>query len=268
MTIGGQTFTIDQAGACTYAIAPTSQTVGAAGGTGTPVTVTAAAGCNWSASSSVPWISITSGATGTGSGTVGFSIAPNTSSARSGTMTIAGQTFSVDQAGACTYSLVPTSLTIGADGGPGTVAVTAAPGCSWSAISGASWLSVTAGASGSGAGTVAFTASANPSSARSGVITIAGQAFTVAQAGCSLAVNPTSFSLDMKGGNGTIDVSASSSCGWTATSNDSWIRITSSASGTGNGVITFSVDEIPPPRRPRTGTITIGGTTVTIGQKE
>jgi hypothetical protein len=64
------------------------------------VTVTASAGCNWTATSNVSWITITSGSSGSGSGTVNYSVAANTSaSARTGTLTIAGQTFTVTQQG-------------------------------------------------------------------------------------------------------------------------------------------------------------------------
>jgi subtilisin family serine protease len=86
--------------ACTYALSQTAQsfTAGAASGT---VNVTAGAGCSWSAASNDPsFITITSGAGGTGNGTVGYSVAANTGLARTGTLTIAGQTFTVTQAAA------------------------------------------------------------------------------------------------------------------------------------------------------------------------
>ncbi len=48
--------------------------------------------------SSVAWITITSGASGKGKGTVNYSVAANSGVARSGTMTIAGRTFTLTQA--------------------------------------------------------------------------------------------------------------------------------------------------------------------------
>jgi hypothetical protein len=47
----------------------------------------------------VSWITVTDGTPGTGSGTVTFSVAPYTGNAkrRNGTITIAGETFSVNQ---------------------------------------------------------------------------------------------------------------------------------------------------------------------------
>jgi uncharacterized protein (TIGR03437 family) len=81
-------------------IAPTSQSFPANGGSGS-VNVTAPTGCGWTATSNASFITITSGSSGTGDGTVGFAVAANpTTSERSGTITITGQTFNVLQAGA------------------------------------------------------------------------------------------------------------------------------------------------------------------------
>ena len=52
----------------------------------------------WTAVSNVPWVIITSGASGAGSGRVTFNVLPNTTKApRSGTMTIAGQPYLLNQ---------------------------------------------------------------------------------------------------------------------------------------------------------------------------
>lgn len=83
---------------CTYTISPTSQTLASTGGTYT-VTVTASqASCTWAASSNINWATITSGNSGTGSGTVVFSVSANTTgAARTANLTIAGQTFTLTQ---------------------------------------------------------------------------------------------------------------------------------------------------------------------------
>ena len=81
----------------TYSLSPTSQTFASTGGTGS-VSVTSSSGCSWTATSNVSWITITSGSSGTGNGTVAFTVAANTgTSQRTGTMAIAGQTFTVTQ---------------------------------------------------------------------------------------------------------------------------------------------------------------------------
>ena len=102
----GELYVVDHNGAvsrigsdtpCTVGIAPDVRFVNAAGGTGS-VTVTVGAGCGWSATANAAWLHVTSGATGSGGGTVGYSIdSMGASTARAGTLTIAGATFTVNQ---------------------------------------------------------------------------------------------------------------------------------------------------------------------------
>jgi hypothetical protein len=85
---------------CNYTISPGSEASTAGGGAST-VTVTSASDCNWRAASHETWITIPAGASGTGNGTVSYSVAANPGTgARTGTMHIAGQPFTVTQAGA------------------------------------------------------------------------------------------------------------------------------------------------------------------------
>ena len=64
------------------------------------VQVTAASDCAWSATSNAEWLRITSGGTGSGSGSVRYTVAANPSpTARTGSLTIDGWTFTVTQAG-------------------------------------------------------------------------------------------------------------------------------------------------------------------------
>jgi len=81
---------------CVYVIDPLSANYGSGGGTGT-ASITTGILCAWTATSNAAWLIVTSGATGSGNGTVGYSVAPNAGAARVGTMTIAGQTFTVMQ---------------------------------------------------------------------------------------------------------------------------------------------------------------------------
>ena len=123
--------------------------------------------------------------------------------------------------------------------------VTAASGCAWTARSSVAWVTVIAGASGTGNGSVAFSVAANPGGVRTGTVTVAGQTFTVTQAAaaiaCTYAISPTSVSMDEKQGDGTVNVSAGTGCAWTARSNANWITVTSGASGNGSGSVEFSV---------------------------
>lgn len=91
---------------------------------------------------------------------------------------------------ACTYAISPASVSVGAAGASGSVAVSTVGGCAWTAASGAAFVSVTP-ASGSGSGTVTFIVQANSSaSARTATLTIAGQAFLVTQDGAAAQISP------------------------------------------------------------------------------
>ncbi|MGA2092290.1 MAG: BACON domain-containing carbohydrate-binding protein [Sedimentisphaerales bacterium] len=115
---------------CTFTISPTAESFTAGGGDGS-VTVTTSNGCAWTATSHASWIIITSGSSGSGSGTVGYSVAANGGTAeRTGTMTISGHTFTVTQAKpTADIPSAPTGVT--ASAGDGQVSI------SWSAVSGA-----------------------------------------------------------------------------------------------------------------------------------
>lgn len=85
---------------CSYSISAASANIAGDGGAGA-VNVTAGAGCNWTAISNDAWITVTGGASGNGNGPVNFSAAANpTANPRAGTIAIAGQTFTVNQAAA------------------------------------------------------------------------------------------------------------------------------------------------------------------------
>jgi len=84
--------------------------------------------------------------------------------------------------GECTYSISPTSASFPAAGGSGSVSVATDAGCGWTATANASWIQITAGSTGSGPGTVAYTVDANTGIQRAGTMTIAGSVFQVTQA--------------------------------------------------------------------------------------
>ena len=185
VNLGGSLSKIVSSTPCTFAIAPASQSVAAGGGTGS-VSVTAGAGCPWTAVANAGWLQVTSGSSGSGNGTVGYTADANTAQTpRSGTLTIAGKTFTVTQsaAAACTYDIAPRSANYPQAGGAASVAVTAGAGCAWTATRGVAWITINGGASGSGNGTVTYSVAVytgKPKS-RTGTMTIAGQTFTVKQ---------------------------------------------------------------------------------------
>ncbi|MEZ5355048.1 MAG: SBBP repeat-containing protein [Bryobacteraceae bacterium] len=245
---------------CTYTINPGSVSPGSAGGPGS-VGVTAPGGCAWTAVSNAAWITVTGGASGSGNGTVSYTVAANaTPSSRSGSITIAGKTFTVTQSGlACTYTISPGSASLGSAGGPGSFGVTAPGGCAWTAISNAAWITVTGGASGSGNGTVSYTVAGNAAGTpRSGTITIGGQIYNVTQSGvpCTYSINPSSATPTSSGGPGSFAITAPTGCPWTAVTNAVWIS--TSSSGTGSGTVNYSL-------LPNLGSVTRNGAVLVAG---
>jgi hypothetical protein len=274
MTIAGQTFTVSQSGSttCTFAISPSSQNYYASGGAGSVAVTASLSTCNWTAVSNNPEIiTITSGFSGTGNGTVTYSVATNNTNGNViGTLTIAGQTFTVNQAGpGCTYSISPTNASFQSSGGTGSVSVNNFGGCPWVAVSNASWITITSGASGAGAGTVNYSVGSNSStSLRSGTMTIGQQTFTVNQqgvgSGCTFTLTPPAQNFIKDGGTASVTVATQAGCNWTALPSNSWITITSGAAGTGNGSVGYSVAANTGPQR--SGSINIGGQTLSITQ--
>ncbi len=173
---------------CTYSISPTSQSFGSSSSSGT-FNVTTQSGCTWTASTSTSWINITGGSSGTGNGTVSYTVDANSnSSQRTGTIQAAGKTFNITQSGAtsCTYSISPSSRSFNANGGTATVSVSTSTGCTWTASRNTSWITITGGSSGTGNGTVSYRVDVNSNTtSREGTLTIAGKMFLVTQAASS-----------------------------------------------------------------------------------
>ncbi len=199
-----------QAQSCTYTLNPTSASFPASGGTGS-VQVSIPSECittgSFFARSNNNWIEITNGnllSDGRvqyfgSSATVTYRVLPNSNpNTDTGTITIAGRTFTVTQAGAvsCTYTLNPTSASFPASGGNGSVQVSIPSECittgSFFARSNNDWIQITNGNLLSdgrvqyfgSSGTVTYRVDPNPDpNADTGTVTIAGRTFTVNQAG-------------------------------------------------------------------------------------
>jgi Beta-propeller repeat/Viral BACON domain/Putative binding domain, N-terminal len=172
----------------------------------------------------------------------------------------------------CAYSLSRTSLAFPSTGGSGSVDLSTAISCAWTAVSNDNWVFVTSADSGNGNATITFELRENfDERFRIGTLTIGGQTFTVFQeglgsSGCSNAISPTFGSFPSIGGSGSVNVIANEECIWTAVSNTSWVTITSNENGIGVGVVTYSVGANAGTAS-RKGTITIAGQTFAIKQK-
>ena len=243
---------------CTFSLSTGAATVGSGGGEGN-VTITTQAGCAWVATSNTGWITIKAGASGSGPGSVTYSVAQNTdANSRSAAVTIAGQSLTITQDGrppvACTYDLSPTSADFNKDSGAGALTVTTAAECPWTAQSSASWVVVDGSGRGTGTATISYTvARNNDTSVRNATIDVAGRQFTVRQSGdagaCQYSVAPVSFSPCMANGTLTVSVTTQTSCPWTATPAASWLTVTTGASGAGTGSISIAyTDNYDAPR--------------------
>jgi hypothetical protein len=250
---------------CGFRLSSTLETVEATGGERTIQVTTTSAQCRWTATSNVSWITVVSGREGDDTGPVTFRVDPLSGPQRAGTLTIAGQTVEVQQGSGCSYSVAPETLNFGAAGGATDVAVTAPEGCTWTAQSGVPWLTLTRGASGSGAGVVTVQAAATDGPARNGTVTIAGRVVAVTQSpGCAFTLDPATYAAPATASTSATTVRTAAGCSWTAASTVSWIVISSGASGSGPGEVRFSVAANTGPAR--VGGLLIGGQTMTINQ--
>ena len=264
---GLATFSVTQSGiACTYSVTPASATITADGGSGT-ATVTTSSECAWTPTSSASWVTITTGAA-TGNGTFSYVVAPNTTKdARSATITVGNDTLTINQNPACGFTLAPSFQQIRASAESGSVTITAnVSSCARTAISDSAWLTIPVGSSGTGNGTLSWSAAANTTaSPRNGRITVGDATFSVQQEGgaCSFSLSPTTQRVSAIGGTGSFTVSTA--CQWAAATTAPWLTITSAASGTGTATLSFRADPNPTPAE-RTGSITIGGTAFLVTQ--
>jgi large repetitive protein len=272
ITVNGQTHSITQFGSsCAFTIDPANANVFASGGAGNIAVNASLAECPWIASSNDPsWIEIVSGSSGTGNGVAMIKVLANSGTAsRSGSATVAGLSYTVDQAGAdCIVSLASGGADFSAGGGTGSVNVTT-NGCSYNTVEGPSWITVTSGGSGSGSGTLNYSVAPNSTTqGRSGRLLIGAQPFLIAQAGtsCSFTVNAGATSFGSSAGSGTISIAANgANCGWMSSTGSDFLKITSGWFGRGSGTVAFSL-AANAASHSRAGSIVVAGQTVTIDQ--
>jgi len=206
IAIGGRTFTVTQAAdtppapVCEYSVGPVEFTPCMSAGYTLAATVTTQQGCTWTAEPDASWITIVSGQSGAGSGTVSFRVSDNWDAPRQSVVKVrwptvtAGQNLRVQQAG-CLYAVSTASISMAAAGGTGRFDViqSSVPNecggatqsaCVWSAQSDVPWITVTTAMPQAGDNPVTFTVAANPAAAaRSGRITVKDKIVQITQAG-------------------------------------------------------------------------------------
>ena len=164
---------------CTYSVSPTTLQAPASGGSFT-VSIQTTASCSWTVSGLTRWITISGVSSGTGSGSVTLVVAPNSGTALSATISIAGVSVAVTQA-APSVAASPTSLSFAYQSGGNlpqaqTVTVSATSAAAFTAAaSGGSWLAVNPA---SGTTPASLSVSVNPAglspATYNGTITVTG----------------------------------------------------------------------------------------------
>ena len=226
------------------------------------VTVNAPSGKTWHAKSNVSWITVVK-SSGTGTQACTFTVAKyDEVSTRSGTLTIADNTFTVYQTG---RRIRLSSYSATSDYAAETIKirVNALASTEWGVSVSADWITVVDAGNGHGGDEVRIALAENQSyNERNGVVTIGTEEFSIRQLGRTALVfkiNPTevdTFGVDGASGE-RIAVSATPDLGWTAVSSADWIELYSDyASGSGNGSVVYKVKPNPT-LYPRSGLITV-----------
>ena len=246
-----------------------------------PITVNALAITQWSVTPNNSWISVVDAGNGQGGDLVSIAIAENPSyMARTGTVTIGTETFTVTQQGrptaALSFSVSPAASTASVEGANGLISVTATPDLPWTATSGANWITVYAAtATGAGNGNVVYSASPNPTlSERTGTVTVTPEAasgmtaktHTVTQPAAQSALSMSGYEFEAAGEPCSVDVSVANIVEWGISELLDWLTVNGSTSRVGPGTVTLQAaanDTV----YPRSGTVTIAGKTFSVSQK-
>jgi len=299
VTVNGQAVEIDQSAGdstvCTYGLNPATATIPAAGVTST-IAVTTGSQCSYYVE---PYPQDSSYVTGVqfitvpetssllvGNGNPSYTVEANHGAPRSGAIMVGGDVFTLKQdAPACYFTLSTTSATLPVGGATGTISVTpSSPSCTWTAkSSNNSLLSVTSGTSGTGNGTVSYSAPANTEGPQTATITIGDTngftVFTENQASaftCTFAISPPSVEVTSNGVSNFFGITASYNfCKWTAVSSDPTVLtvgdvtgqagLSTTGSAVGSGAVYYRVAQNTT-GAPRTITITAGCQTFTVNQ--
>ncbi len=143
-----------------------------------------AAGCAWTVTSNQSWALVSNGASGTGTGTISFTVEANaTTQSRSAVISAGGQVFTITQTAApCLFTIDPQNRTVPVSGGVLNFVVSTIPGCAWTMASNTSWLRLAGVTGGNGTGSAPLVVESNATGApRTGSVTIARQGIHIMQ---------------------------------------------------------------------------------------
>ena len=289
-----------------YRVSPTGTTVRAAGGSGTfhiewdweppPSDGMCIINCSYdscgdstgSVRSSASWLR----GTKRYSDRVDYTVQAHTgTSNRTGTLTVAGATFTVTQEGfepcpSSPDSVVPSSVSFAAGGGTRNVTANGRSDCSWPVSDDRDWIAVTPSRV-LGGDTVRISVGQNFGDAQSGTVTIGGRSVRVSQddppdcPGPGVSVTPTSVHFGSGAGSATVQATVvpvhihtlvpCRPVSVPVSANRGWISVRPSAVRAPRleptrVTVTISVTTNTGTRS-RSGTVTIGGRTVSVDQE-
>ncbi len=188
---------------------------------------------------------------------------------RSGTVTIARQTFTVRQKAQVVEVEYDTKL-FGTDGGEGSFQVYAAGNVSWTAVaSDRAMIAIFEGLSGKGDGTVRYivTPYVGDGEARTETITVGDKVVYITQRGYDLSINPNGAKVEGNNGAGEFGVAAGIADIWRAIVTEPWITVISGYDPvTGSGTVRFIYTDNDTGET-RTGKIIVAGEVFTLEQK-
>ena len=254
---------------CSYSVSQPTTTFGPEGGTGS-AGVTTASTCTWTAVSNAGFVTVSSGASGTGNGTVQFAVAANTGGDRTATLTVAGTAIAIAQRAAVT---VPATLSAPSAkspiGGqfiaPGRPTVVINNAVSTGNIGTVTYRfevsdqpsfpaepvrTFIADGVAQGAGTTSWVVNHDlgpdvlwywRARATNGTVTSdysTVETFSTASP-CSFVLTPASAAVNGAGGTTTFTVTTGNNCAWVASTTNTFLSV--SGGGTGNGSISVIV---------------------------
>ena len=242
----------------------------AAAGENSSVQLTVAQGVNWEAIPNCDWLHVTSDTEGAGSSLVTYTVDANPYvTARTGTMTIAGVTLTIEQIGLEAEVECEKTFFDSVESDMGFINVYTEANGIWTAVSNDDWIQIDPDTEeGNGAGPCWFYIDDYPltTQSRTGSITIAGKTVYITQSGYKLSIEPAVAEVGSNAGAGQIGVAASIDQVWDVLTDCDWIQIVSGRNGIGNGTVQYQFTDNTTGET-RTGTIIIGGQKYTLTQR-
>ena len=278
VTVAGETFSVTQTGV-DVTLTPMTKTLDWRANA-FEVMVGALAETHWTPVPEASWLSVVDAGYGYGDSAILVAVGENPSAqTRVGTVAVGSKRVTVTQTGTSdlTLELTPAEATASAVGAYGNIAVYGTPDAAWEAAATVEWITISSGATGAGNGNIKYIVMANPLlEERTGKIKVTmtpgtggGPALeavhTVRQGVIEPTVAPAAVAFRASGGSTNVQLTVADNTQWTATSNDSWLRLTSASSSAGSAKISFDA-AANPSTEGRQGTLTIAGKTVSVSQ--